>query len=187
MRVNDNHFDGAQIGDLPDLHHTELTSLRQQHPEWLLGERTSDWFALSWDLSVPEVRRYRLDHLREICERYDWDGVELDWQRHPFHLPEDEAYRLRYALTDLQRAARHMVDQGTGGRIVCLASVHAYQAWKDWTAYGVAKAGLRRMVKGLAIDLQGTGVTANCIAPGAIASALRTRTSSHGFLVMLNR
>ena len=71
-----------------------------------------------------------------------------------------------------QRAARHMVDQGTGGRIVCLASVHAYQAWKDWTTYGVAKAGLRRMVKGLAIDLQGTGVTANCIAPGAIASAL---------------
>ena len=53
-----------------------------------------------------------------------------------------------------QRAARHMVDQGTGGRIVCLASVHAYQAWKDWTAYGVAKAGLRRMAKALAIDPQ---------------------------------
>lgn len=69
-----------------------------------------------------------------------------------------------------QRAARHMVDQATGGRIVCLASVHAYQAWKDWTPYGVAKAGLRRMAKGLAVDLQGTGVTANCIAPGAIST-----------------
>ena len=65
-----------------------------------------------------------------------------------------------------------MVEQGGGGRIVCLSSVHAYQAWKDWTAYGVAKAGLRRLVKGLAIDLQGTGITANCIAPGAIANAL---------------
>ena len=71
-----------------------------------------------------------------------------------------------------QRAARHMVDQGTGGRVVCLSSVHAYAAWKDWTAYGVAKAGLRRMVKGLAVDLSGTGVTANCIAPGAISSRL---------------
>lgn len=108
LRVNDNHFNGAQIRDLPDLHHTELTQLRRQHPEWLLGDRTSEWFALSWDLSVPEVRRHRLDHLREVCERYDWDGVELDWQRHPFHLPEDEAYRLRYTLTDLQRAARQL-------------------------------------------------------------------------------
>ncbi len=108
LRMNDNHFDGAQISDLASLHHTELTELRRQHPEWLLGDRTSEWFALSWDMSVPEVRRHRLDHLREICERYDWDGVELDWHRHPFHLPHDEAYRLRYALTDLQRAARQL-------------------------------------------------------------------------------
>lgn len=108
LRVNDNHFDGAQVQDLAGLHHTELTELRRQHPEWLLGDRTSEWFALSWDLSVPEVRRHRLDHLREVCERYDWDGVELDWQRHPFHLPEDEAHRLRYTLTDLQRAARQL-------------------------------------------------------------------------------
>jgi len=108
LRVNDNHFNGAQVQDLAALHHTELTELRRQHPEWLLGDRTSEWFALSWDLSVPEVRRHRLDHLREVCERYDWDGVELDWQRHPFHLPEEEAHRLRYTLTDLQRAARQL-------------------------------------------------------------------------------
>jgi NAD(P)-dependent dehydrogenase (short-subunit alcohol dehydrogenase family) len=71
-----------------------------------------------------------------------------------------------------QRAARHMVDADNGGRIVCLSSVHAYDAWKNWTAYGVAKTGLRRMVKGLAVDLHGTGVTANCIAPGAITNSL---------------
>ena len=108
LRVNDNHFDGAQVSDLAALHHTELTELRRQHPEWLLGERTSEWFALSWNMSIPEVRQHRLDHLREICERHDWDGIELDWQRHPFHLPEDDAWRLRYTLTDLQRAARQL-------------------------------------------------------------------------------
>ena len=108
LRINDNHFDGAQISDLAGLHHTEMTELRRQHPQWLLGDRTSEWFALSWDLSIPEVRQHRLDHLREICKRHDWDGVELDWQRPPFHLPADEAYRLRYTLTDLQRAAREL-------------------------------------------------------------------------------
>ena len=99
-------------------------------------------------------------------------------QNRPF-FDTDEAYWDRMMDLSLkgyffaaQGAARHMVDQGTGGRIVCLSSVHAYDAWQDWTAYGIAKAGLRRMVKGLAVDLQGTGITANCIAPGAILNAL---------------
>ena len=111
VRMNDNHFSGAQIEDLASLHHTELTQLRIDHPDWLLGDRTSEWFALSWDMSIPEVREYRLAHIRELCTRYDWDGVELDWQRHGFHLPDDDGYRLRYVLTDLQRAIRQMTDE----------------------------------------------------------------------------
>jgi NAD(P)-dependent dehydrogenase (short-subunit alcohol dehydrogenase family) len=71
-----------------------------------------------------------------------------------------------------QRAAKEMIAQGSGGRIVCLASVHAYVAIENWTAYGTAKAGLRRMVKGFAVDLAGHDITANCIAPGAISNRL---------------
>ncbi len=71
-----------------------------------------------------------------------------------------------------QRAAKEMVAQGTGGSIVCLASVHAYVAIENWTAYGTAKAGLRRMMKGFAIDLKGHNINANCIAPGAISNRL---------------
>ena len=71
-----------------------------------------------------------------------------------------------------QRAAKEMIAQGTGGRIVCLSSVHAYVAIEAWTAYGTAKAALRRMVKGLAVDLSGHNITANCIAPGAISNKL---------------
>lgn len=67
-----------------------------------------------------------------------------------------------------QRAAREMVQQGGGGRIVCLSSVHGYRAWPGDTAYGICKAGLRRMVKSMAVDLAGTGITANCISPGYI-------------------
>ena len=108
QRMNDNHFDGAQLADLQTLHHTELTQLRKDHPEWLLGPDTEQWFALSWNMAVPEVRENRLQHLREICQNYAWDGVELDWQRHPFHFPDDHAYRLRYVLTDFMRAAREL-------------------------------------------------------------------------------
>ncbi len=108
QRMNDNHFDGAQLADLQTLHHTELTQLRKDHPEWLLGPDTEEWFALSWNMAVPEVRENRLQHLREICQNYTWDGVELDWQRHPFHFPDDQAYRLGYVLTDFMRAAREL-------------------------------------------------------------------------------
>ncbi len=116
IRMNDNHFNGAQIDDLPSLHHTELTRLRIEHPEWLLGDQTSEWFALSWNFAVPEVREHRYAHIKEICEKYDWDGVELDWQRHAFHFPQDDAYRLRYLLTDLQRAVRRLTDELTTKR-----------------------------------------------------------------------
>jgi len=110
VRMNDNHFKGAQIKDLATLRETELTRMRIQHPDWLLGEETSEWFALSWNMAVPEVREHRLAHVEEVCSLYDWDGVELDWQRHAFHLPQDHAYRLRYVLTDLQRAIRRRTD-----------------------------------------------------------------------------
>ncbi|MDP6777986.1 MAG: hypothetical protein QGI83_14610, partial [Candidatus Latescibacteria bacterium] len=110
VRMNDNHFNGAQVADLDRLHHTEMTQMRREHPDWLLGDRTSEWFALSWNLAVPEVREHRYAHIEEVCTRYEWDGVELDWQRHAFHLPEDEAYRLRYVLTDLQRRVRQMTE-----------------------------------------------------------------------------
>ncbi len=71
-----------------------------------------------------------------------------------------------------QRAAAAMVKQRTGGSIVCLSSVHAYAARPEWTIYGTAKAGLTHMVKGLAADLAGAGIRANCIAPGVIRNVL---------------
>ncbi|HCV22272.1 MAG TPA: hypothetical protein DGN59_02345, partial [Candidatus Latescibacteria bacterium] len=108
VRMNDNHFGGTQPADIGRLHHTEMTRLRREHPEWMLGDQTSEWYAASWNMSIPEVRENRFTHVREVCERYGWDGVELDWQRHAFHLPEDEAYRLRYVITDVQRAARQL-------------------------------------------------------------------------------
>ena len=125
VRMNDNHFDGAQVGDLGSLlKANRVEALRAEHPEWLLGDRTAEWFALSWNMAVPEIRQRRFDDVEEVCHTYDWDGVELDWQRHAFHFPEDEAYRLRYLLTDLQRAIRQMTEKlgEERGRPVYLAA-----------------------------------------------------------------
>ena len=63
LRMNDNHFNGAQPSDLQTLHHVELTKLRKDHPEWLLGEDTEEWFALSWNMAIPSSARKSLPAL----------------------------------------------------------------------------------------------------------------------------
>jgi hypothetical protein len=111
VRMNDNHLNGLQVEDIPKSDLPGVTSLRKEHPEWCLGAKQAPkWFAASWNFAIPEVREYRLRNITEVCELADWDGVELDWQRHAFHLPADDSYRLRYTLTDLQRAARLMTN-----------------------------------------------------------------------------
>ena len=69
-----------------------------------------------------------------------------------------------------QQAARRMVDQGDGGHIVSISSVHALRAFPNDTVYGVCKAGLIRMAKSMALDLAGHNITSNCVAPGYIDS-----------------
>ena len=71
-----------------------------------------------------------------------------------------------------QRAAKHMVEQKSGGSLICMSSVHAVNPCANWTVYGSCKAALERMVKGLAVDLAEHGIRANAIAPGAIANDL---------------
>jgi len=112
IRMNDNHFGGLQVEDMANANLDGLTSLRKEHPEWCLGsQQTPKWFATSWNFSIPEVREHRLQHITEVCGLADWDGIELDWQRHGFHLPSNDAYRLRYTLTDLQRAVRRLTNR----------------------------------------------------------------------------
>jgi hypothetical protein len=84
----------------------DTTTMHLAHPEWTLADQTTPWFACSWNLAIPEVRQHIFAAVTELCERAEWDGIELDWQRHGFHLPEDDAFRLRYVITDLQRALR---------------------------------------------------------------------------------
>ena len=71
-----------------------------------------------------------------------------------------------------QRAAKYMVEQKRGGSLICLSSVHAVNPCEQWTVYGSCKAALERMVKGLAVDLRGTGISANAIAPARATSCV---------------
>ena len=107
IRMNDNHFwDIDSLEAMQTSKSQGLTDMRRQHPEWCLGDDAPNWCTTSWNMAIPEVREHKLDLIEQSCRLADWDGVELDWQRHAFHLPGKHEYRMRYALTDLQRAIR---------------------------------------------------------------------------------
>jgi NAD(P)-dependent dehydrogenase (short-subunit alcohol dehydrogenase family) len=92
-----------------------------------------------------------------------------------FELDYDEwrttiATDLDGAFVVLQRAARRMVDAGRGGRLIAITSVHEHQPRVGSAAYDAAKHGLGGLMKTLALELGRHGITANCVAPGEIAT-----------------
>jgi NAD(P)-dependent dehydrogenase (short-subunit alcohol dehydrogenase family) len=67
-----------------------------------------------------------------------------------------------------QAAARQMIAQGGGGRIVFSSSVTGVQAIPGLGAYGVTKAALRHMARVWAVELGAHGITVNALGIGAI-------------------
>ena len=71
-----------------------------------------------------------------------------------------------------QRAARVMVNSGTGGAIVNITSVHQIIPWGGFAHYCAAKAGLDMMSKTIASELATQKVRVNSVAPGAIKTPI---------------
>ncbi|MBL7815916.1 MAG: SDR family oxidoreductase [Saprospiraceae bacterium] len=66
-----------------------------------------------------------------------------------------------------QKVAKQIVKQGTGGSVLFMSSVTGHQAHKNLVAYGMTKAGLEMLAKGLVEELSEHKITVNAIAPGA--------------------
>ena len=76
------------------------------------------------------------------------------------------------AFACIQRAGRRMVAGGRGGRLIAVSSVHEHQPRVGSAAYDAAKHGIGGLMKTLALELGQYGITANCVAPGEIATPM---------------
>jgi NAD(P)-dependent dehydrogenase (short-subunit alcohol dehydrogenase family) len=96
------------------------------------------------------------------------EHAEAQWQR-----------VLRVNLTGVflcgQAAARQMVRQGGGGRIIATASINGFRGVENLVGYNVAKAGVIELTKTMAVELAGHGIRVNAIAPAQIDTRM-TRT-----------
>ena len=75
---------------------------------------------------------------------------------------------LRGAFFCTQRAAREMIGQGQGGKIVNLSSVHGFAAVPEHAHYEASKGGINMFTKACAIELAPHDIQVNAIAPGVI-------------------
>ncbi|HZB96846.1 MAG TPA: glucose 1-dehydrogenase [Herpetosiphonaceae bacterium] len=86
------------------------------------------------------------------------------------------AINLKSAFFGTQIAARQMLKQGGGGRIINISSVH-----EDWpmpgnTAYCLAKGGMRMLTRTAGVELAPHGILVVGVGPGAVATPINVST-----------
>jgi len=74
-----------------------------------------------------------------------------------------------------QAFARHRRERGGQGKVINISSVHEELPFPHFTAYCMAKGGLKMMMRNLAIELAPLGITINNIAPGAIETPINRK------------
>jgi len=67
-----------------------------------------------------------------------------------------------------QAAARQMILQGKGGRLINVSSVHEDLPMPANSAYCISKGGLRMLTRTIAVELAKAKITVNNIGPGAV-------------------
>jgi hypothetical protein len=114
MRMNDTH-DAGLSGYGPYL----LPKLKRDHPEWLVGSpaqqpKYGTWSSVNY--ASAEIRELCFRFFEEVCQRFDVDGVELDFFRHAcFFKSVAQGGRASRAeldqMTDLVRRIRQMTER----------------------------------------------------------------------------
>jgi 2-deoxy-D-gluconate 3-dehydrogenase len=91
------------------------------------------------------------------------------------------AVNLRGLLFTSQGVARRMIEQGSGGVIINIASMDGlHPSFPGLTVYGSSKAAVLQATKNMAVELATSGIRVLAIAPGAIVTEGTANVSASG-------
>ncbi len=112
MRMNDIH-------DSYPLWHMLGSQFKKDNPQLLFGSLAEPpafgfWSGAAYDEAEVREKAFRMQE--DVCKRYDVDGIEMDWMRHPPHFRcnadgEDCTQAERDVMTDFHRRIREMTEQ----------------------------------------------------------------------------
>jgi glucose 1-dehydrogenase len=83
---------------------------------------------------------------------------------------------LKSAFFGTQLAARQMIKQGGGGRIINISSVHEDRPMPGNTAYCLSKGGVRMLTRTAGVELAPHNILVVGVAPGAVATPINQAT-----------
>lgn len=86
------------------------------------------------------------------------------------------AVNLKSAFFGTQLAAKQMIEQGEGGRVINMSSVH-----EDWpmtgnAPYCLSKGGMRMLTRNAGVELAPHGITVVGVGPGAVGTPINKET-----------
>lgn len=105
LRMNDCHDGQHPQGTLPN---PEFAIFKRQNPDWLVEDL--DWWS-ALDFRHPRVRALKLRVIQEFFDRWDFDGIELDWLRHTLYFPRATERENSHHLTDFMRQVRQILKE----------------------------------------------------------------------------
>ncbi len=131
--------------------------------------------AVSADVSNPDQVQAMIDQTVKAFGGLDIfvnnAGIEF---KHPFlEFPLEQfqkivAVNLQGPFVCCQLAAKQMVKQGRGGRLINISSIHEDLPMPTNAPYCATKGGLRMLTRTIAVELAPHKITVNNIGPGAI-------------------
>jgi glucose 1-dehydrogenase len=86
------------------------------------------------------------------------------------------AINLKSAFFGTQLAAKQMIAQGGGGRIINMTSVHEDWPMPNNTAYCLSKGGMRMLTRTAGVELAPHNILVVGVGPGAVATPINTQT-----------
>jgi meso-butanediol dehydrogenase/(S,S)-butanediol dehydrogenase/diacetyl reductase len=75
-------------------------------------------------------------------------------------------------LIGIQEAAKAMIAQGTGGKIINTSSIAGRQGYPDFAPYSASKFAVNALTQAAARGLAGNGITCNSFSPGVVDTPL---------------
>ena len=136
LRMNDCHDGQHARGTLPN---PELATFKRQNPDWLVDDL--DWWS-ALNFAHPRVQALKLRIIEEFFDRWDFDGIELDWLRHTLYFPRGTERENAHHLTDFMRSVRESLQrraQKRGRPVEIAVRVPERLVWCEQGGFEVAR------------------------------------------------
>ncbi|MGF1459444.1 MAG: glucose 1-dehydrogenase [Leptolyngbyaceae cyanobacterium] len=102
-------------------------------------------------------------------------GIQIEEPSHKVPTEEFDkviSVNLRGAYLCAREAIQHYLQQGQGGIVINVSSVHEIIPRPEYISYSMSKGAMGNMTRTLALEYAGSGIRINGIAPGATATPI---------------